>query len=122
MSLGHNVTSTTPSLLDTFSAFPNFDFTAFKRDVFPGNVTNKFQVTIDKEGAYVGHCAELCGAYHAMMNFEVRAVTPDEYQRFIQARKSGMSTPEALRSIGQPPFATTTHPFTPDEQQRQATS
>ena len=94
----------------------------FKRDVFPGNVTNKFQVTIDKEGAYVGHCAELCGAYHAMMNFEVRAVTPDEYQRFIQARKSGMSTPEALRSIGQPPFATTTHPFTPDEQQRQATS
>jgi cytochrome c oxidase subunit II len=83
----------------------------FKRDVFPGNVTNRFQVTVDKEGAYVGHCAELCGAYHAMMNFEVRAVTPQDYQRFIQARKGGMSTPDALGSIGQEPFAVKTRPF-----------
>jgi hypothetical protein len=36
VSLGHNVTSTTPSLLDTFNgAFPGVDFAAFKRDVFP---------------------------------------------------------------------------------------
>ena len=51
----------------------------FKRDVFPGNVTNPFEVTIVKQGAYVGRCAELCGTYHSMMNFELRAVTPDEY-------------------------------------------
>ncbi len=47
----------------------------FKRDVFPGNVHNAFQVTIVKEGAYVGRCAELCGTYHSMMNFELRAVS-----------------------------------------------
>jgi cytochrome c oxidase subunit II len=92
----------------------------FKRDVFPGNVENKFEVTIDKEGAYVGRCAELCGAYHSMMNFEVRAVTPDKYEAFIAARKQGMSTPEALTSIGESALATTTHPFTTDQNQRAA--
>ncbi|MDT5037229.1 MAG: cytochrome c oxidase subunit [Micromonosporaceae bacterium] len=92
----------------------------FKRDVFPGNVQNKFQVTIDREGAYVGRCAELCGAYHSMMNFEVRAVTPDQYTRFITARQQGMSTPQALVSIGQSQFATTTHPFDTDPAKRSA--
>lgn len=92
----------------------------FKRDVFPGNVENKFEVTVDKEGAYVGRCAELCGAYHSMMNFEVRAVTPDKYEQFIQARKQGMSTPDALKSIGEQAFATTTHPFNTDPASRTA--
>jgi cytochrome c oxidase subunit 2 len=92
----------------------------FKRDVFPGNVENKFQVTVEKEGAYVGRCAELCGAYHAMMNFELRAVTPEKYDRYLAARRQGMSTPDALTSIGEKPFATTTHPFQTDQNQRAA--
>jgi cytochrome c oxidase subunit 2 len=92
----------------------------FKRDVFPGNVENKFQMTIDREGSYVGRCAELCGAYHAYMNFEMRAVTPENYDRFLAARKQGMSTPEALKSIGEAPFATKTHPFNSDPTQRPA--
>ncbi|WP_444544136.1 aa3-type cytochrome oxidase subunit II [Planosporangium flavigriseum] len=92
----------------------------FKRDVFPGNVVNKFQVTVQKEGAYVGRCAELCGAYHSMMNFELRAVSPDKYDRFIAARKQGMSTPDALQSIGEAPFATSTHPFNTDPTKRSA--
>jgi cytochrome c oxidase subunit II len=83
----------------------------FKRDVFPGNVHNQFEVTIIKTGAYVGRCAELCGTYHSMMNFELRAVSLADYQAFLKAKESGMSTPEALQSIGQSPFATTTSPF-----------
>ncbi len=50
----------------------------FKLDVIPGNENdrdNVFEVTIDEEGSYVGRCAELCGTYHAFMNFEVRAVS-----------------------------------------------
>lgn len=90
----------------------------FKRDVFPGNVTNKFEVTIDKEGAYVGHCAELCGTYHSMMNFEMRVVSSADYQKFIAAKKAGQSTPEALQAIGQAPYATTTHPFNTDRTTR----
>jgi cytochrome c oxidase subunit II len=93
----------------------------FKRDVFPGNVKNSFAVTIDKEGAYVGHCAELCGTYHSMMNFELRAVSFDEYQQFIAAKKQGMSTPDALRAAGDPnPFAITTTPFKTDRTARSA--
>jgi len=86
----------------------------FKLDVIPGNENgrdNVFEVTVDEEGAYVGRCAELCGTYHAFMNFEVRAVSGDDYDAYLRARQSGMSTFEALEEIGQPGEATTTHPF-----------
>ena len=51
----------------------------FKRDVMPNPKENQsdnvFQITeITKEGAFVGRCAEMCGTYHSMMNFEVRVV------------------------------------------------
>lgn len=83
----------------------------FKRDVFPGNVVNQFEVTVTQPGAYVGRCAELCGTYHSMMNFELRAVTPEQYQQYVAALKSGKNTPQALTAIGQDPYATTTEPF-----------
>jgi len=86
----------------------------FKRDVFPGNVYNSFEVTIEKEGPYVGRCAELCGTYHSMMNFELRAVTPAKYQQFLALKQQGKSTPEALQGIGEAPLATTTTPFNTD--------
>jgi cytochrome c oxidase subunit 2 len=83
----------------------------FKRDVFPGKLRNSFEVEIDREGAYVGRCAELCGTYHWAMNFELRAVPPGDFERFLAAKQDGMSTPEALSEIGEEPFATTTKPF-----------
>ncbi|GIF78944.1 cytochrome c oxidase subunit II [Catellatospora bangladeshensis] len=83
----------------------------FKRDVFPGNVVNQFEVTVTQPGAYVGRCAELCGTYHSMMNFELRAVTPEKYQQFVAALKAGKNTPQALTAIGEPAFATKTVPF-----------
>jgi cytochrome c oxidase subunit II len=92
----------------------------FKRDVFPGNVRNAFQVTLEKEGAYVGRCAELCGTYHSQMNFELRAVSPADYDRFIAAKRVGQSTPDALSGIGQQPYAVTTHPFNTDRAEREA--
>jgi cytochrome c oxidase subunit 2 len=86
----------------------------FKRDVFPGNVINQFETTILTEGAYVGRCAELCGTYHFSMNFEMRAVSEDEFARFLQAKQAGRSTPDALAAIGEPPLATTTTPIPTD--------
>lgn len=83
----------------------------FKRDVFPGNVRNVFEVTLDKTGRYVGRCAELCGTYHAFMNFELVVVEPAEFQRFLTAKKAGQSTQEALTAIGKEPYATRTSPF-----------
>jgi len=91
----------------------------FKRDVIPDRV-NTWEATIlaDKEGAYVGRCAELCGTYHANMNFEVRAVSPDAYERFLVAKREGLSTALALEAIGQPGTATTTSPFLVSEEQQ----
>jgi cytochrome c oxidase subunit II len=84
----------------------------FKRDVFPGSIRNVFEVkNIETEGRYVGRCAELCGTYHSMMNFEVRAVTPEKYDQFLAAKRSGKSTQDALAAIGEDPRATTTVPF-----------
>jgi cytochrome c oxidase subunit II len=83
----------------------------FKLDVIPGNENgrdNVFEVTIREEGAFVGRCAELCGTYHAYMNFEVRAVPPADYDAYLAARESGLSTFDALESIGQPGEAQTT--------------
>lgn len=83
----------------------------FKRDVMPGNVRNVFEVTLDKEGRYVGRCAELCGTYHAFMNFEMVATTPEKFDQFLAAKKAGKSTQDALTAIGEAPLATKTQPF-----------
>jgi cytochrome c oxidase subunit 2 len=86
----------------------------FKLDVIPGNENgrdNVFEVTVQEEGAYVGRCAELCGTYHAYMNFEVRAVSGDDFDAYIEARESGLDTFEALEEIGQPGLSSATTPF-----------
>lgn len=87
----------------------------FKRDVVPG-LHNEFEITIDKAGAYVGRCAELCGTYHSAMNFEVRAVDWNTYQAYMDAlARFGSADPnrqrEALAAVGQVDHAITTHPF-----------
>jgi cytochrome c oxidase subunit 2 len=95
----------------------------FKLDVVPGNENgrdNVFQVTVREEGAYVGRCAELCGTYHAFMNFEVRSVSPQDFQSYLTARESGLSTYDALESIGQPGAATSTRPLESERQQASA--
>ncbi|WP_430779957.1 aa3-type cytochrome oxidase subunit II [Actinoplanes sp. G11-F43] len=83
----------------------------FKRDVFPGSVRNVFEVTLDKDGRYVGRCAELCGTYHAFMNFELVVTTPEKFDQFLAAKTAGQSTQEALTAIGEDPYATRTSPF-----------
>jgi cytochrome c oxidase subunit 2 len=99
----------------------------FKRDVFPMPEKNDQQNVwriqgIDREGAFVGRCAELCGAYHAMMNFEVRALAPDLFDRYLALRAqtnpvtgAPYTAGEALQSLncGQwcAPAAITTYPF-----------
>jgi len=92
----------------------------FKLDVIPGNENgrdNVFQVTVREEGSYVGRCAELCGSYHAYMNFELRSVSEEDYVSYIDARESGLTTAEALEEIGQDPESSTTRPMDTDREQ-----
>ena len=88
----------------------------FKRDVFPNpkenHTENIWQVSeITKTGAFVGRCAEMCGTYHAMMNFEVRVVEPAAFKTYLEARIAGKSNAEALKAINEEPLATSTKPF-----------
>jgi cytochrome c oxidase subunit 2 len=107
----------------------------FKRDVFPhpdkNNQDAEFQNTIDKPGSFVGRCAELCGTYHAVMNFEVRAVPGDVFDRYMQLRQQenpatgrGYTNAEALTELncGElcEPYAVTTTPFNTDRTARSA--
>ncbi len=102
-------TETSPDVIHSFYV-PEF---LFKRDVIPGR-SNSFEVTINRTGAFVGRCAEFCGTYHSMMNFELRAVSSGDFDRWLADRRQGMTTAQALRDIGQAPYATTTHPFSTD--------
>jgi cytochrome c oxidase subunit II len=88
----------------------------FKRDVMPNpeanHSVNVFQVgEITRTGAFVGRCAEMCGTYHSMMNFEVRVVQPNDFKAYLQQRIAGKTNAQALQAIDQSPVAVTTHPF-----------
>lgn len=69
---------TSPDVIHSFWV-PKF---LFKRDVIPGR-ENSFEITITKEGTYVGRCAELCGEKHSAMNFSVKAVSTQAYDDYV---------------------------------------
>jgi cytochrome c oxidase subunit 2 len=109
----------------------------FKRDVMPNpdknNQDSSFQNKIDREGSFVGRCAELCGTYHSVMNFEVRALSPDKYEAYIALRKQvnpatgqTFTAAEALSKMncGElcTPHAVTTQPFNTDRTARTASN
>ena len=108
----------------------------FKRDVMPYPEKNDQKNTwvisqVDQPGAFVGRCAEYCGSYHSMMNFEVRALPGPMFDQYVQMRQTlnpatgqGFSAAEALSRLncGElcSPTATTTSPFNPDPTARLA--
>ena len=58
----------------------------FKRDVVPGR-TNVFEFTVKPEDAgntFRGQCAELCGAGHRVMLFEVHALAPADFDAWLK--------------------------------------
>lgn len=62
-----------------------------KMDMIPGRV-NRFQVVPTQEGTFKGKCAELCGAYHSHMLFNVKVVSRAEYDSHMdELRAKGQS-------------------------------
>jgi cytochrome c oxidase subunit II len=60
----------------------------FKRDVVPGR-TNTFQFDVDEGMAgqtFRGQCAELCGAGHDVMLFDVHAMTGSDFDAWLAAK------------------------------------
>ncbi|PCI29135.1 MAG: cytochrome c oxidase subunit II [SAR324 cluster bacterium] len=56
---------------------------AGKLDVLPGK-ENQMQFIVEEEGLYTGQCAEYCGASHALMRFQVRGVTAERFQQWVE--------------------------------------
>jgi cytochrome c oxidase subunit II len=88
-------TETSPDVIHSFWV-PEF---LFKRDVIPGR-ENTFEVKLTKEGTYTGRCTELCGEKHSAMNFQVRVVSPEEYDRYIADLQSDPANAIATTGTG----------------------
>ena len=99
----------------------------FKRDVYAHPENNaqerRFQIEkIEEKGAFVGRCAEMCGTYHSMMNFEIRVVDRADFNQYLKFRENNpeATNAEALEHIGQEPYAVTTSPFNSQRDTRDA--
>lgn len=63
----------------------------FKQDMIPGRTTH-IQFIPQQEGTYQGKCAELCGEYHSAMLFNVKVVSQEEYDAYIQSLRDAGQT------------------------------
>jgi cytochrome c oxidase subunit 2 len=71
-----------------------------KADAVPGHVNETwFKIRRGEEGVYRGQCAELCGAGHADMRAEVRAVTPEEFEAWAERQRADIK--EAREALAQ---------------------
>jgi cytochrome c oxidase subunit II len=67
----------------------------FKMDVIPGR-QNHFTLTPTRSGTFEGRCAELCGAYHSRMLFDVKVVDQAEYDAHLKDLAEQGNTGPAL--------------------------
>jgi cytochrome c oxidase subunit 2 len=82
---------TSPDVIHAFYV-PQF---LFKRDVVPGRV-NKFDFKVDDVQAgqtFRGQCAELCGAGHRVMLFEVHAMAGPAFDAWLAGKIAGAPPP-----------------------------
>jgi cytochrome c oxidase subunit II len=75
----------------------------FKRDVVPGRV-NQFDFKVNATDAgqtFRGQCAELCGTGHRIMLFEVHALTPPDFDAWLEAKIAEANATPAPRPSGE---------------------
>ncbi|MGH9087282.1 MAG: cytochrome c oxidase subunit II [Acidimicrobiales bacterium] len=72
---------------------PAFDFSRYAQ---PG-VTNQFNFHVTHTGTFRGQCTQYCGLYHSLMYFQVKAVTPAQFSRWVDRAKR---SPTSTRSLG----------------------
>ncbi|MGI9461676.1 MAG: cytochrome c oxidase subunit II [Alphaproteobacteria bacterium] len=69
---------TSQDVVHSFSVLP----LGLKMDAIPGR-NNETWVTATATGVYYGFCTELCGAGHSFMPIEVRVVSENEFQNWL---------------------------------------
>jgi cytochrome c oxidase subunit II len=76
---------------------PEFNFSRYAS---PGYWTS-FDLNVLHDGVYRGQCTQLCGLFHSLMFFNVRSVSPNAYQSWLQT--TGAFQRAHPNSIGQLP-------------------
>ena len=77
-----------PKLGGKFDAIPGYtNYTWFK---IPGKLAGT---------VFTDQCAELCGRNHANMTAQVRAVTPAEYERWLDQHKTDIKAADAAAAV-----------------------
>jgi cytochrome c oxidase subunit II len=77
-----------PKLGGKFDAIPGYtNHTWFK---IPGKLAGK---------VFTGQCAELCGRNHANMTARVRAVTPADFERWLDQQKTDIKAADAAAAV-----------------------
>ncbi len=72
--------------LDVLHGFyvPQFNFSRYAS---PG-YTTQFDFNVLHTGTFRGQCTQLCGLYHSLMFFNVKAVTPTQYAVWLRAQQA----------------------------------
>ena len=72
--------------LDVLHGFyvPQFNFSRYAS---PGYDTT-FDFNVLHPGTYRGQCTQLCGLYHSLMFFNVKAVTPAQYAKWLRVQQA----------------------------------
>lgn len=63
-----------------------------KLDMIPGR-TNRLRLQAVRPGRYRGQCAEFCGGPHALMAFDVEAMTPDDFAAWFEREAAAQDAP-----------------------------
>ncbi|MHB8220046.1 MAG: cytochrome c oxidase subunit II [Acidimicrobiales bacterium] len=71
---------------------PQFNFSRY---ALPG-VTNQFDLNAVHTGTFRGQCTNLCGLYHSLMIFQVKAVTPSQFQAWIHQQQNAPNTSDSI--------------------------
>jgi cytochrome c oxidase subunit 2 len=69
-------------------AIPSF---GIKKDAVPGRI-NSTWIRINKPGTYYGQCSELCGKDHAFMPIEIKAVSKQDFNKWVQTARQEFSS------------------------------
>ncbi len=91
-----------PKLGGKFDAIPGYtNYTWFK---IPAKYAGR---------VYTGQCAELCGRNHANMTAQVLALTPAQYERWIDQRKADIKAADDAAAAGAQAAPTAADPVAP---------
>jgi len=72
---------------------------SYKKDLIAGR-TNYMSVTPQREGTYIGRCAEFCGEFHSRMFFRVAVVSQDEYEQHLDELRAAGQTGALPADLG----------------------